>query len=188
MKKQDMGVIGVSAIGGFVLAWTVVQLAAPCIAAGTIRLPPELGKPVRINDVELTFKADKELYLAGDTPCVTVTARRLAGSADELRGRLIATSTPAPNMMMRMMPMPVAVWSNDFTVAFQGKAEWSGTLRVDRPVAVNAATEVFQATTNDSAKLEFVFEDWAASSRVVVSARMNGTLAVLPVLKVGAAP
>jgi hypothetical protein len=187
MKKQDMGVIGVSAVGGFMLAWTVVRLAAPCVAAGTTRLPPEVNRPVRINDVEVTFKADKELYLAGDTPGVAVTARRLTGNTNDLRCRLVATATPAPNMMMRMMPRPAVVWSNDFTVTFEGKDEWIGNLRLDRPVGEKAEVDVFSGSTNDSAKLEFVFEDWVASSRVVVSARMKGALAPAPVLKTGQA-
>lgn len=185
MKRSDAGVIGVSAVAGFLLAWSVVRLAAPCVAAGTTRLPPELGGPVRINDVELTFKPDKELYQAGDTPSVAVTARRLTGSTNELRCCLIATSTPAPSPMMRMMPMPAVVWSNDFTVTFVGNEAWTASLRLDRPVGKNATVDVLPGFTNESAKLEFVLQDWLASSRVVVSARMNGSLDQALTVKTG---
>lgn len=186
MKTRDMGVIGLSAIAGFALTWMLARVAMPCIAAGT-RLPPVLDRPVRIADVELTFKADKELYVAGDTPGIIVTARRLAGTTDELHGMLVAMSTPAPNPMMRMMPRPTAIWSNNFTVAFHCKDEWTGTLRMDRAVAESPTNGVFAGFTNESAKLEFVFEDWTDTSRVVAATRMDGILALLPVVKAGKA-
>lgn len=187
MKMQDAGVMFTVAVAGFVLAWTTMEFVVPC-AADLTRLPPELNKPVRVGDVELTFRTEKELYETGDTPSLAVTARRISGTNDNLQGRIVVTTTPAPSPMMRMMPRPRTVWSNDFTVAFHGKEEWSETLRMDRPVEAQTGTDSLSGMTNNHAAIEFVFEDWTHFARVVVSGRMKGTLPVLPRLTDGKTP
>ncbi len=108
MRWRDVAVVG-----GTALATALVALPILCVgyAIANDGAKAEIQWPVlRTNGAEITLRAEKSAYSAGETPVIQLVAANPSGTPVTLEAQVRMMAQPLPSMMMRAMPVARQRW------------------------------------------------------------------------------